>query len=119
MNRASGMSGTHGGAAAVLERSVATGGRSAGPGSSTPGRRRRFDPARFVLGLCVLALAAGFAGRAAGWFGIPLFVLAAALPMALLLTAAVALIGHGVRRRADRRRALPPAGRAGSWKEGG
>ncbi|SFB84490.1 hypothetical protein [Streptomyces aidingensis] len=95
-----------GGGPAVLERPA----RAPDGGGPAARRGRRFDPARFLLGLCMLLLAAGFTARAAGWAEVPLLVLVAALPLALLLTAAVALTTHGLRRRADRRRrgAPPP-----------
>lgn len=64
------------------------------------GRRRRFDPARLLLGMCLLVIAAGFVGRAAGWARVPLRVLVAALPVALVATGVVAVVTYALRHRA-------------------
>ncbi|NJP66331.1 hypothetical protein [Streptomyces spiramenti] len=73
-------------------------------------RRTHFEPARLLLGLCLLAIAAGFAARTAGTIDVQLRYLAGAVPVALLLTAVVSVVTYAVRRRRDRR--CPP-GRSG------
>ncbi|MDT0308516.1 hypothetical protein RM780_16345 [Streptomyces sp. DSM 44917] len=73
-------------------------------------RRHRFEPARLVLGLALLGMAALFLARAAGG-EVPLPLLAALLPAALLLTAGVAVSVFGVRRA----RARASGREDGSW----
>ncbi|MDB1087389.1 hypothetical protein PJ985_07405 [Streptomyces sp. ACA25] len=76
------------------------------PAAARP--RHRFDPARLLLGLCLLLLAAGYAARSAGALDVSWYVLTAALPVVLLLTALVAVVTHAVRRgREDRPRGGP------------
>ncbi|NJQ08754.1 hypothetical protein [Streptomyces lonarensis] len=73
-------------------------------------RRTHFEPARLLLGLCLLAIAAGFAARTAGVVDIQLRYLAGAVPAALVLTAVVSVVTYAVRRGRDR---------AGSCADGG
>lgn len=75
------------------------GSRTAGdPRSPVERRRTTFEPSRLFLGVCLLAIAAGFAARAAGHLEIRLLVLAVALPVTLALTAVIAIVTHQVRR---------------------
>ncbi|MDK1472802.1 hypothetical protein QNO07_05050 [Streptomyces sp. 549] len=64
-------------------------------------RRQRFDPARLVLGLSLMGVAAVFLLREAGEVAVPGTVLVGMLPAALLLAGLVAAVDHLVRR--DRR----------------
>jgi membrane protein implicated in regulation of membrane protease activity len=71
--------------------------------------RHRFEPARLVLGLALLAIAAIHLMRVDGRADIPLLVPAVALPVALLLAAVVAVVSLGRRRRRARRGDRPDA----------
>ena len=62
-------------------------------------RRHRFEPARLVLGLALLGIAAVHLLRAAGVDErVPLPVLIGLLPAALLLSGVVAVVSLGTRR---------------------
>lgn len=61
-------------------------------------RRPRVDPARLLLGLSLLVLAAAYVLRETGDLHISRWVLAGALPAALLVTATVAVARHRARR---------------------
>lgn len=61
-------------------------------------RRTHFEPARLLLGLSLLVIAAGFAARTAGAIDIQLRYLAGAVPAALVLTAVVSVITYALRR---------------------
>ncbi|MGK5529200.1 hypothetical protein [Streptomyces sp. URMC 129] len=79
-------------------------------GGNVPPRRHRFEPARLVLGLALIAIAAVHLLRVTGRGEVPLPVLAALLPAALLLAAAVAVVVFAARRaRARARAARAPA----------
>ncbi|RKN08063.1 hypothetical protein [Streptomyces radicis] len=71
---------------------------------TTSGRPHRFEPARLVLGLVVLAIAGLHVLRASGEADVPLPVLFALLPLGLACTAAVAVVALTARRA--RRRAV-------------
>jgi hypothetical protein len=74
------------------------------------GRPHRFEPARLVLGLALIPIAVLYLVRASGEAGPPLPVLIALVPLALLISAAVAATTHAVRHRAARNR---PSGDSG------
>ncbi|GAB3974290.1 hypothetical protein [Streptomyces sparsus] len=68
-------------------------------------RLQRFDPARLVLGLSLMGIAAVFLLRALGEVSLPATAVVVLLPAALLLSGLVAGVDHLVRRdRRDRRR---------------
>ncbi|MBB1252853.1 hypothetical protein [Streptomyces alkaliterrae] len=67
--------------------------------------RNPFDPARFVLGLALIAVAAGFVLRSLDRLTVPYAVLALLIPAALLLSGLVAATDRLVRRRS--RTAVP------------
>ncbi|GAA3849937.1 hypothetical protein GCM10022227_03720 [Streptomyces sedi] len=60
--------------------------------------RHRFEPARLVLGLCLLPIAALYALDAVDETDVPMAARFAMLPAALLLAAVVAVIAVAVRR---------------------
>ncbi|WP_234320549.1 hypothetical protein [Streptomyces sp. SBT349] len=70
-------------------------------------RPHRFEPARLVLGLAVLCIAGLHLLRATGGLDIPLPVLFALLPLALVCTAVVAVITMTARRGRRGPGALP------------
>ncbi|MBW1596938.1 hypothetical protein [Streptomyces sp. JJ38] len=80
---------------------------SANTSADHPAERRRFEPAKLVLGLSLLALAVGYLLREHGSLDVSARVLAVLLPCALLLTLLVAglalLVRRARRRRADAR----------------
>ncbi|WP_059012979.1 hypothetical protein [Streptomyces specialis] len=87
---------------------------------NAPVCRRRFEPARLVLGLALMAVAAAHLLRASGRGDVPLPVLAALLPGALLLAAVGAVVAFTARRARDRSRAARAAhGPGGSRGAGG
>ncbi|UGY93185.1 hypothetical protein [Streptomyces gobiensis] len=61
--------------------------------------RHRFEPARLVLGLALLMIAAGFLLRAGGRVAVSYHVLVLLLPVALLLGGVTAGTAYLVRRR--------------------
>ncbi|MFD1830426.1 hypothetical protein ACFSJS_12220 [Streptomyces desertarenae] len=65
-------------------------------------RRQAFDPARLLLGLSLLGIAAAHVLTATGRWELPLPVLLPLLPAALLLAGAVSAVTHAVRRRRGR-----------------
>ncbi|MCZ7417105.1 hypothetical protein [Streptomyces sp. WMMC897] len=76
---------------------------SADQPANHPAERRRFEPAKLVLGLSLLALAAGYLLREHGELDVSARVLALLLPCALLLTLLVAGLALLVRRARGRR----------------
>lgn len=60
--------------------------------------RHRFEPARLVLGLSLIVIAALHLTRVTGHGSPPLAVLFALVPVALLVAAAVAVATHALRR---------------------
>lgn len=60
--------------------------------------RHRLEPARLVLGLALIVIAALHLARVTGHGGVPLAVLFALVPAALLVAAAVAVATHALRR---------------------
>ncbi|GAA1920707.1 hypothetical protein GCM10009716_31700 [Streptomyces sodiiphilus] len=60
--------------------------------------RRRFEPARLLLGLSLLVLAPLYALRAVDGIAVPWWLLLGGLPVALLAAAVVALVTYAVRR---------------------
>lgn len=60
-----------------------------------------FRPGRLVLGLAALALAALFAGDAAGRWSVPWYLVVPVLCGALGLAALSSWIAYGIRRRSD------------------
>ncbi|MDT0265232.1 hypothetical protein RM844_02890 [Streptomyces sp. DSM 44915] len=79
-----------------------------GPGGQRVLRRHRFEPARLVLGLCLLPIAALFILHATGETELPVGARFTMLPAALLLAAVVAVIAMTVRRTGSRGPAGPP-----------
>ncbi|MEU6928684.1 hypothetical protein [Streptomyces sp. NPDC046385] len=62
-----------------------------------------FRPGRLVLGLAALALAALYAGDAAGHWQVPWYVVFPVLGGALVVAALTTWIAYGIRRRSESR----------------
>ncbi|MET8409227.1 hypothetical protein ABZV34_14245 [Streptomyces sp. NPDC005195] len=66
--------------------------------------RHEFQPGKLIAGFFLTTAGVVYAGDAGGWWDTPWFVMIPLLTGGLSLAGAVALLTHGVRRRAASRR---------------